>query len=186
MSSGKYMIKFCKNCGIDTEQYKHNGCKPCALKRHANWAKANRDKVNAVSRAWNAQNAEKKRATNAEYRNKKQTEINKKRQAKRLENPELERIKAAKRRAHKKQSGGVLSTGIIDKLLQMQNGLCACCSNPLNGLYHLDHIVPLSLGGKNSDDNVQLLLPKCNLQKYNAPPEEFFKRREKERLQCLI
>jgi 5-methylcytosine-specific restriction endonuclease McrA len=68
----------------------------------------------------------------------------------------------------------------------MQNGLCACCSNPLNGLYHLDHIVPLSLGGKNSDDNVQLLLPKCNLQKYNAPPEEFFKRREKEHLQCLI
>lgn len=179
------MLKFCKNCNVNTEWYSGNGCKPCALKRHSEWAKKNRDKVNANSRRWNAENEEKKRNTNALYREQNQEKINQSRRKTRLVNPDSERIKAAKRRAYKKQSIGQLSADIVSKLLVTQNGLCACCGVPLLGVYHLDHVVPLSKGGHNSDGNVQLLLPKCNLEKYNAMPEIFLQRRVKDCLQAL-
>jgi 5-methylcytosine-specific restriction endonuclease McrA len=94
----------------------------------------------------------------------------------------FEKVKAAVRRGRKLTAPGKLSKGIVDSLLVKQNGCCACCGAFLLGKYHLDHILPLSLGGANSDDNVQLLLPKCNLQKYNSTPEKFLERRQLERL----
>ena len=171
------MFKFCKNCLCDSARYADGRCKTCVLQRNAKWAAAHRDLVNANSRAWNSKNGEKKRALNTVYRQVKQKEINEKRKRQRAADPSLERIKAAKRRALKKQNGGKLSTNIVQLLLQKQNGLCACCATPMNGQFHLDHIMPLSLGGANSDDNVQLLLPKCNLQKYNLHPEKFLERK---------
>lgn len=182
MLSGHYMNKVCKNCNCETERYTDGRCKPCVRKRSAQWAAKNKDSINARSRIWNFVNAEKKRTTNAAYRAVNQEEINLRRKLKRQVNPNIEKVKAAVRRARKLVTPGKLSKNIVDILLAQQNGCCACCEAPLLSTYHLDHILPLSLGGSNSDDNVQLLLPKCNLQKYNAHPEKFLARRQKERL----
>ena len=177
------MNKFCKKCGVDSARYTDGRCKACTLARHAQWAVQNRDRRNATSRKWNASNTEKKRELNEQYRQANQQAINKKRKQRRKQDPSMERVKAAVRRARKRESGGQLSKNIVQQLLNRQNGLCTCCGNPLNGKYHLDHIVPLSLGGADTDANVQLLLPKCNLQKHKSTPEKFLARRQKEQLQ---
>lgn len=176
------MNKFCKRCGIDSERYTDGRCKTCTLARHARWVTNNRDLCNAISRKSNAKNADKKRKIGARYREINREEINEKRRLQREQNPSIERVKTAIRRARKRKSGGKLSANIVQQLLDRQNNLCVCCGSPLNGKYHLDHIMPLSLGGTNTDDNVQLLLPKCNLQKHNSTPENFLARRQKEQL----
>ena len=38
---------------------------------------------------------------------------------------------------------------------------------------HIDHILPLSRGGENVDDNAQLLCPYCNLSKGSKTMEEW-------------
>lgn len=81
------------------------------------------------------------------------------------------------RRARLRGNGGRLSYGIIRKLYAKQEGRCACCGASLVSGYHLDHIMPIVLGGTNTDDNVQLLTPRCNLQKGATHPDEFMRTR---------
>ena len=167
------LFKFCKRCNRDSERYADGRCKSCTLTRHAIWAAKNRERVNANSRIWNTKNKDKKLAIAATYRVREKDSINARRKLTRKFLPELERIKAAKRRTQKRKGGGNLSKNIVAVLLEMQQGLCACCSAPLQGVFHLDHKTPLSRGGTNTDDNVQLLLPTCNLRKYTLTQEEF-------------
>lgn len=86
----------------------------------------------------------------------------------RKSNPERYRIYRENRRA--RLAGGKLSPDIVALLLAKQGGRCACCDDLLNGSYHLDHVIPLCKGGSNTDENVQLLLPRCNLRKGRSLP----------------
>ena len=43
------------------------------------------------------------------------------------------------------------------------------------GKYHVDHRMPLSLGGSNYPDNLQLLCPTCNLSKSATHPDIYEK-----------
>jgi 5-methylcytosine-specific restriction endonuclease McrA len=172
-------LKFCKRCAKDSARYADGRCKTCVLARNAAWAKRNRDRVNVNSRTWNQKNREKKLQTAAVYRQREKDAINTRRKLTRQYRPELERLKAAKRRTQKRAGGGRLSKNIITLLLEAQQGLCACCKTPLSGAFHLDHKIPLSRGGTNTDDNVQLLLPSCNLRKYTMTQEEFDARNKK-------
>lgn len=90
-------------------------------------------------------------------------------------NPTPTRLRNQNRRA--RLAGGKLSAGLVERLLKKQNGLCACCNVPLEGKFHLDHVMPLALGGANTDDNIQLLLPICNLRKKDKHPEVFMRER---------
>lgn len=51
----------------------------------------------------------------------------------------------------------------------MRNGkyICARCgkSSPHKGLFQIDHIFPMSKGGKTTEDNLQLLCRSCNMKK---------------------
>ena len=176
------MQKFCKRCNCESTRYQDGRCIACTRARNAEWAKQNQDKKNEISRKWNELNRHQKREINAVYRAAKNEEIKQKRRVKRQQDPSIERVKAATRKALKLGNGGSLSKNIVQLLLAKQAGLCACCQQPLNGSFHLDHIMPLSLGGRNDDSNVQLLLPRCNLQKFVSPPEKFMARRLAEKL----
>ena len=90
-------------------------------------------------------------------------------------NPESRRIYQQNRR--ERANGGKLSHGIAAKLFNLQRGKCTCCGKPLGNDFHLDHIVPLSLGGTNTDDNMQLLRARCNLQKNKKHPVDFMQLR---------
>lgn len=130
--------------------------------RRAAWGKANRAKLNASNAAWAERNAEKVRAKNKAHMQK---------------NPDLYRIYRQNRRSRKLASGGALSAGLAGKLLRLQKGKCACCGQPLGNKYHLDHIMPLALGGANTDGNMQLLRAKCNQKKGSKHPIVFMQSR---------
>lgn len=111
------------------------------------WREKNRDKKKAASEAWNA------------------------------ENPERRRLSNQNRRARKKAAGGQLSRDLTVNLFKLQKGKCPCCKQPLGDDFHLDHIVPLALGGTNTDDNIQLLRALCNMQKNAKHPIAFMQER---------
>ncbi len=95
----------------------------------------------------------------------------------RAANPDLRIIWESNRRARKRSSGGELSKDITEKLFKLQKGKCACCKLPLGDEFHMDHIMPLALGGQNTDDNIQLLRAECNLKKNKKHPIDFMQSR---------
>ena len=68
---------------------------------------------------------------------------------------------------------GRLSPDIRKVLFDMQKGTCNGCNTTLDQFAHLDHILAISRGGANTDDNVQLLCPRCNLSKGAKTMEEW-------------
>ena len=167
------MIRFCCKCQTETERYGDGVCKPCKAKYRA----ANREKARDSVAKWRAANRDKKReydtrycAANSEARRKYQS-------AYQAANLEKYRMQSHSRRARKRAAGGRLSPDLSARLFKLQRGKCACCGLPLGDDYHLDHIMPLALGGTNTDNNMQLLRAICNHQKYTKHPIDFMQQR---------
>ena len=123
---------------------------------------ANPEKFAARGVAWRNNNPEKEKARGVVWR---------------FNNPDKIRINNHARRALKCAAGGKLSPGLAAKLYKLQRGKCPCCNKPLGDDYHLDHIMPLFLGGSNTDDNIQLLRQRCNNQKHARHPIDFMQSR---------
>lgn len=184
----KPLTEFCKS--KSTKDGLNYWCKTCAGANGAAWRKANPDKSKASCATWVAQNYERKNASRIEWNKANPERVKANRLAYREEN--AARIKAVSatwraanpggaiinlqnRRARLKKNVGTLSRGLREKLFLLQKGKCACCSKPLGGKYHMDHIMPLARGGTNTDENMQLLRAKCNLQKHAAHPIDFMR-----------
>ena len=184
-------VKPCVKCGAQ-ERYKSGDCKPCARYsarkyRDANlekvlaygekWREANRKYCLQYARNWQEANREKTRELARQYRKNNPEKIKQSKSNWEKSNPEKHKTISVKRtqnrRAKKLGNGGELSKGIIQRLLTIQKGKCACCGKSLKDGYHLDHIMPLALGGQNSDNNVQLLTPTCNWKKGAKHPADW-------------
>ena len=74
-------------------------------------------------------------------------------------------IQTRNRWAKKKAAEGQYSYEDVLKTLEKQRGKCAICLEKLDEKYHVDHIIPLALGGSNDPDNIQITHGQCNLQK---------------------
>lgn len=122
----------------------------------------NPEKFKVRAAAWRLANPDKVKAKDAEYY---------------AAHPEAGRIKGQNRRARKRNVGGALSKGLAVKLFKLQRGKCPCCGLPLGSDFHLDHKMPLALGGSNTDENIQLLRKRCNSQKHAAHPVDFMQSR---------
>lgn len=174
----KDAAKTCTKCGetkLTTEFYKaarsrdglQCSCKACRKIEDAAYYVANREQVNAANKKYRAENLDKTRAVNLKWK-----------AAWQKANPEACRISSHNYRASKRSNGGRLSHGLSDKLIKLQRGKCACgCGQSLGTDYHRDHIMPLALGGTNTDDNIQLLRKLCNLQKSAKHPVDFMQER---------
>ena len=77
------------------------------------------------------------------------------------------------RRARKKGNGGAHTVSDIQFLLAQQKEKCVCCRKSIKKQYHIDHIIPIALGGGSEKENLQLLCPACNRQKCAKHPVEF-------------
>lgn len=145
--------------------------------KSAAWFMANKEKAPATSAAWRTANCMRKRATNAALYAA-DPERKKARMAAWVKaNPEKVRVIQHNRRARKRAVGGKLSSSLPVRLFALQHGKRACCGQPLGDNFHLDHIMPLALGGTNTDDNIQLLRQRCNNQKHTKHPVGFMQSR---------
>ena len=151
---------------------------------------ANREKQIELAKAWQRDNAERKREiqrkSDAKHASKRApvraawwaAHPEKREEYKGNIDPVLERIRCANRRARIKQVGGTLSPNIVDRLTAAQGGKCACCRTRLTKANrHLDHIQPLARGGPNIDANCQMLCASCNCSKRHRDPIEFMQSR---------
>lgn len=183
----------CKSCvsiasaawyAANREKKKASGAKLFASNRDermasiARWQAANPEKVKAATAKWHSANPCKGKASDAKYRVAHPEKIAAKNAEWRAANPEAKRINSHNYRARKTENGGKLSRGLSERLFKLQRGKCACgCKQPLGDNYHLDHRMPLALGGANEDWNMQLLRQRCNNQKYSKHPIDFMQQR---------
>jgi 5-methylcytosine-specific restriction endonuclease McrA len=95
------------------------------------------------------------------------------------ENPEIRAAINRNRRARVRNAEGTHTTADIKTIFTNQRGLCANCETKLfksgKQKYHVDHIMPLALGGSNWPDNLQCLCPFCNLSKGAKHPDDWAK-----------
>lgn len=197
-TSGEYMneqMKTCKKCG-GTEFYANRHCKQCLKITINKYRVANPELYKQIHLQWHRNNPNKSKVAHAEYyaanagkikaRVKELYLLN--REAKlsatrkwQAANPEKvkEILRRARhnRRARKLGSSGTLSKGLTEKLFKLQGGICVCCGMPLGNDFHLDHIMPLALGGENKDANMQLLRKDCNQEKHAKHPINFMQSR---------
>lgn len=75
------------------------------------------------------------------------------------------RAKNTRRRSLKLGVKGYFTKFTITNLYVKQAGKCACCGERLFDKFEVDHIQPLSKGGSNYPENLQLLTPICNQRK---------------------
>lgn len=138
------------------------------------WRLANKEKVKEYIKTWRLLNAEKEKEIRKNWRLKNIEKEKEQAKAWNLSNSELVKLKRHRRRARIRNASGTLSNYIIDRLMLLQKELCVVCKVNLKEVnYHLDHIQPLSKGGTNDDENVQLLCQSCNCSKGAKDPIEF-------------
>lgn len=82
----------------------------------------------------------------------------------RKQNPEKVREWSKKRLSRKT---GRLPKGTVLGLKEKQENKCVYCKTDISLKFHVDHIIPLSKGGKHEKDNIQILCPSCNVRKSN-------------------
>lgn len=84
------------------------------------------------------------------------------------------------RRSRLKGALGSHTRDDVTTILKNQNFRCAECRTNIRYKFHVDHIMPLALGGGNDRKNLQCLCPTCNITKNAKHPIDWA--REKGRL----
>jgi 5-methylcytosine-specific restriction endonuclease McrA len=89
-------------------------------------------------------------------------------------NPEKARLNNHRRRAKRCNADGSYTKAEVDLIFENQNGLCTSCKKQLTPENkHLDHIMPIALGGSNYANNLQWLCQYCNNSKSAKHPDEW-------------
>jgi 5-methylcytosine-specific restriction endonuclease McrA len=181
-------MKTCKKCGetkplSDFPKGKKNidgrkpVCRNCLKEYAAKYRLENAEKIKKAMDKWRLENLEQQRAYKQNYYLENKEIVTARIDVWRGKNPDHHRVWDENRRARKLAVGGKLTLGLSLKLFELQKGKCACCKNPLGKNYHMDHIIPLALGGLNEDGNIQLLRAQCNKQKAAKHPVDFMRQR---------
>lgn len=144
---------------IRSERYKAKN-EGVANARSKTWYEENKDR----RREYDIKNANKIYARNSAYRKTPKGSL-------------VSKIHGQNRRSRKRNAGGSYTHNDINNLLIMQKYKCPVCRTSIKEKYHIDHIVPLSKGGSNWKENIQLLCPTCNLTKQAKDPIDFMQER---------
>jgi 5-methylcytosine-specific restriction endonuclease McrA len=126
--------------------------------RRRKWLAANADRNRQQSNKSRLNNLEKARAGVRRYHR---------------ENPHVGQAAGANRRAKLKMAGGSFKPREVTEMLLSQNKQCANCSISIEFGYHIDHIMPIALGGSNHITNIQLLCAPCNRRKHAKHPSQW-------------
>jgi len=166
----------CKICKPVSEFYKYkyitkqgkssirscSRCKGCDKKKQILRSKENPEKIRATNQIWYQKNKEKQK----EYRKERQ-----KNPSHRANKAKAQRMRKARIRAatdyHDKDIAKIYQSA-INWEIKLQ--ACIYCDDPLEIKMHVDHIIPLKLGGKHISSNLQILSARDNLKKGSIHP----------------
>lgn len=128
------------------------------LSRNKRWYEANHEHHNKVSLAYYYANRDTYlRQWKANYEADKEKYI----------------ARARANNARKRNADGTHTITDVHQKYEEQGAKCYWCKKPLNGVYHVDHIIPISKGGSNCPANIACSCPFCNLSKGAKMPWEF-------------
>lgn len=91
-----------------------------------------------------------------------------------------EYVRMANRLRHQmvRASGVMPNRFDIGRMLCGQDARCVYCGVLLSSKYHIDHKLPVSRGGGNELENLQITCPRCNTQKHAKTHEEYLASRK--------
>lgn len=85
--------------------------------------------------------------------------------------PEV-KAQARLRNFNRRSAPGSFTTKDIEAIRKAQGNRCYICHKKLGKKYHIDHFIPIKLGGTNDPGNLRLACPKCNLSKGPKHPHD--------------
>lgn len=145
--------------------------KAASIQRLKDWAKTNPERARQTQVNWRAKNKESHRAAIKRWREKNKDH------ARAVESERARRRffhTRAKNCVWRTKEGNVAEIrDAIFWIWKRQKGLCAMTGKRLDRSAELDHIIPVSKGGKNHPSNLQWLCPEVNQCKNDMTAEEF-------------
>lgn len=162
------VVKRCTKCDLEKSEedfYLFRGarcaaCRQCKSDYTKLWYKKNREKIRERQRNdYKNSNGKYLQATKEWQKN----------------NPEKAAIIRKLIKARRRCATGSYSIDSINHIFLRQNGCCNYCKSEIKTKYHIDHIIPIKLGGNNYPLNIQLLCPSCNFSKAAKNPLEYEK-----------
>lgn len=149
------------------------------LDKFAAYRSENSERIAAQKSSYRAANMDNVLARESAYRKANRERIAERQSAYRAANPEKQSAHCRNRISRKRKAEGSHTAADIQTIFEKQQGLCANCQKKLfkSGAkkYHVDHIMPLKLGGSNWPSNLQCLCPTCNLSKGAKHPTDWAK-----------
>lgn len=162
-------------------------------KRTRLWWASNRPKANAAAKRRRQENPESNRERCAAYYAKNRERCIEGTKRARAANPEryalwskewrkrnpeqvraLNRASRINRRTRERANGGAVRAKDVRALFERYGGACAVCRSVDHP--HVDHIMPVALGGSSDPSNLQILCRSCNRAKSDLHPDEWLLR----------
>lgn len=147
--------------------HRYHGCRcaPCRgakAQDNAAYYLAHRDEVNARTTKYGisrrVEHREEAVATTRQWRK---------------DHPGAQRALKHHRRARKLAAPGTHTAADVAAQYKRQKGRCYWCKAKTGISYHIDHVIPLALGGSDGPENIVIACPHCNCSKSAEHPMDF-------------
>ena len=150
-------------------------CKDCHYMMVRNWQVNNKEKIREIVQTRKKKFPEREKQYNKKYFEANKDQIHQRAKLSRERHPEtsrnwrknnLDKIRnyAHIRRARLAEVGGDLTVDEWEAILDFYGHKCLCCGRD-DVKMTIDHVLPISLGGSHTADNVQPLCGPCNSRK---------------------
>src|SRR5215472_2579692 len=146
-----------------------------AAKLRARYAK-NPGKYIAMVEAYTEANRDKVRVRRKKHREANKERLNAKTRAWAKANPQKRRVGERNREARERGATGSHTYADIQAIGEAQGWRCAYCPADIASGYHIDHYLPIALGGTNDRANLRLACAPCNQSKHDLHPDDWLRR----------
>ena len=158
------------------EKYEYYKNHEAHKRRSREYAHKNKDKVKQARTEYYQKNRDQILAQNRLYNQTNKDKIDLRNKAYYESHKEDFIFKARERKKKIKDTkDGTITKEALDMMYESQYHKCNYCNCDLDQFgKHLDHILPLSRGGRHTLNNVHWICPRCNLSKNDKTEEEWF------------